>query len=225
MVCTLRERVEVPRLARAWRAVADRHQALRAEFHWRGLDRPAQVFLDSVPVVIDESDWRGLGGQAQDERLSGYLAEDRARGFDLARPPLFRLACFRMEAERYEFVWSLPHIIADGRSMRMVLEEVFDAYESPGHLGEPPAYSGFLEWLRRREDSSAEAYWREALGGFAGPTRLAVDRAADREPAGPVSGPPRYWRRVFRLPESTTVALRALARRYDVTANTILQGA
>ena len=61
------------------------------------------------------------------------------------------------------------------------------------------------------------------LGDFASPTRLAVNRAADGGPAEIVPGCARYTRREFRLPESLTADLGALARRHDVTVNTILQ--
>ena len=228
LVVTLRERLEVPRLARAWQEVTDRHQALRAGFCWQGLDRPAQAFRDSVSIGIEEHDLRGLGEREQSGRLAAYLAEDRGRGFDLTRPPLFRLACFRMAAEDFRLVWTFHHIIIDGRSIRIVLEDVFAIYEAScrpdGRLpGEPRPYSEYLEWLQRRDDSAAEAYWRDALGDFASPTRLAVDRAADGGPAEIGPGCPRYTRREFRLPESLTADLGVLARRHDVTVNTILQ--
>jgi amino acid adenylation domain-containing protein len=230
LVCTLHERIEIAHLARAWQEVTDRHQALRAGFRWQGIDRPAQAFLDSVPIGIDEYDLRGLGQREQAERLAAYLAEDRGRGFDLTRPPLFRLACFRMAADDFRMVWSFHHIIIDGRSIRIVLEEVFAIYEAACRserrvLGKPHAYSQYLEWLERKDDSTAEAYWRNALKSFTSPTRLAVDREAGAGPAEFGSGPPRYSRREIRFPAPLTAELQALARQLDVTVNTILQGA
>src|SRR5262249_31154387 len=61
VVCTLREPLDVPHLARAWQLVADRHQALRAGFRWQGLEQPLQAFRASVAIDVDEHDWRVLG--------------------------------------------------------------------------------------------------------------------------------------------------------------------
>ena len=136
LVATLHEPLEIPRLAQAWQAVVDRHEALRAEFRWQGVDWPGQSFHDHVPVEIEEYDLRGLGELAQEQGFSAYLADDRQCGFDLSRPPLFRLACFRIAAEEYRLVWSFHHILIDGRSIRIVLEEVFDCYEALGCPGD-----------------------------------------------------------------------------------------
>jgi len=137
LVAALHERLEIPRMARAWQEATDRHQALRAGFRWQGLDRPVQAFRDSVAIGIEEHDLRGLGERGQAERLAAYLAEDRGRGFDLTRPPLFRLACFRMAAEDFRLVWSFHHIIP-----RAVRIETFPG--SPGSCYPPGEGRGSL---------------------------------------------------------------------------------
>ena len=230
LVATLHEPLEIPRLAQAWQAVVDRHEALRAKFRWQGVDWPGQSFHDHVPVEIEEYDLRGLGELAQEQGFSAYLADDRQRGFDLSRPPLFRLACLRIAAEEYRLVWSFHHILIDGRSIRIVLEEVFDCYEALGCPGDwapsaPRPYSDFLDWQQSNDPAAAEPYWRDALRGFAGPVRLPIDRAADHGLAGAPSGPPRQARCEVRFPGSLTAELRAFARRHDVSVNTIVQGA
>jgi amino acid adenylation domain-containing protein len=230
LVMTLREPLELPLLARAWQAVTDRHQALRVSFRWHGLDRPVQAFRDSLAIGIEESDLRNIDQCEQRARLSAYLAADRQKGFDLSNPPLSRLTCFQTAKEEYELIWSFHHIMIDGRSIRIVLEEVFRTYDalasgSSCELSRPHPYSAFLEWLERRDQRGAESYWRETLGGFSSPTKLAVDRGSYGH-AGEVSpGLPSQSISEIRFSEAQTSGLRALATRHGVSVNTILQGA
>src|SRR5580698_3073896 len=52
--------VDVPNLIRAWQAVVARHSALRASFHWEGLEKPVQVVHRDVQLPIDRQDWRTI---------------------------------------------------------------------------------------------------------------------------------------------------------------------
>ena len=68
------------------------------------------------------------------------LQDDRRRGFDLARPPLLRLALHRLKDDHYQFVWTSHHILIDGRSRQILLEELFAIYDALA-TGTPPALS------------------------------------------------------------------------------------
>jgi non-ribosomal peptide synthetase component F len=49
-----------------------------------------------VALKIAHTSWRGLDAAEQQERLAGFLAADRARGFELTEEPLLRLALFEL---------------------------------------------------------------------------------------------------------------------------------
>ena len=223
MVCTLPEAIDLPCLERAWQAVTDRHSALRAAFGWGDDDRPFQWFRDAVRIGIADHDWRDIPAGEQEDRLAAFLAEDRERGFELSGAPLFRLAHFRMGAEHHVLVWTFHHIILDGRSLPILLDEVFaihDARFAGGEcrLPDPTEYRDVLVGLDGREPASTEeAYWRESMAGLSEPTRLAIDRGAGGDARSATVG--------LRLPEGLTNALGELARENGVTVNTVVQGA
>ena len=73
---------------------------------------------------------------------------------------------------------------------------------------------------QRKELSTAEAFWREALAGFATPTPLGIDRGAGAEPQERAE-PCRYE---YLLPAKRTSALAGFARRHRLTLNTVIQG-
>ena len=204
------------------------------------------MVADEVEVPFAELDWSG------DDQFSQWLAEDRRRGFDLAEPPLFRLALIRCGPADYQFVWTFHHTLLDGRSHRLVLEEAFAAYEAIRD-GAPPSsapvrpFREHVEWLGRQDPAAAERYWRGLLAGFEAPTR--VPAAEPRPGPPPRSGeggedleisPPSPLRgggpggrgfgvelseQSVTLPEVVMANLKAFAAENDLTPTTLLHAA
>ncbi|HVR95699.1 MAG TPA: non-ribosomal peptide synthase/polyketide synthase [Thermoanaerobaculia bacterium] len=211
---------------RAWRRLLDRHPVLRTAFLWDGPEEPLQVVYAQVPLAWERRDWRGLPGAEREARLAAFLAEDRGRGFDLAQPPLMRLALLRLSDETCRFVWSHHHVLLDGWALAILLRELFTLYEAEARGEEPllpPArpYRDFIAWLERQSREAAETFWRAALAGFTAPTPLGVDRAH----AGETGLEPGQAFRTALLPPAVTGELSAFARRHRLTLNTLTQGA
>ncbi|HEX2092660.1 MAG TPA: non-ribosomal peptide synthase/polyketide synthase, partial [Longimicrobiaceae bacterium] len=211
---------------RAWREVTARHMALRTGFAWEGIDRPLQVVRREVELEIRREDWSGAPTGAGEERMRAFLREDRARGFDPARPPLMRLALFRTGPEEHELVWTHHQMMVDGWSVPLIFGEVAALYgaHSGGRLPElipVRPYREYTAWLQRQDPARAEHFWREALAGFTASTPFGVDRTSTR-PADPER---RYPQLGHALSAEDTGPLLAVSRRYGVTANTLVQGA
>ncbi|HEY3569258.1 MAG TPA: amino acid adenylation domain-containing protein [Thermoanaerobaculia bacterium] len=215
--------------AAAWRRVVERHTALRTAFVWHGVERPLQLVRKSVEIPWASEDWRGLPAAEADARWRAFLAADHARGFDLARAPLLRLALARVGEARRRLAWSTHHILFDGWCFPLLLNEVFTLYGAavkgrPAEL--PPArpFRDYIDWLGRRDPAEAEAFWRQRLEGFTAPTPVPFDRP-DRLPPGHVPGPEEYFDRAVTLPAALGASLEGLAQRLRVTLNTLVQGA
>ena len=226
VVAGLHEAVDAPALARAWERVVTRHAILRTGFRWQGLDEPQQVVHPEIETPFVEEDWRGIPAAEQQQRLNEFLRADRRRGFDLARPPLLRLALFRLADEDYTLVWTFHHILLDGRAFPLILREVFALYEVASAGGDlalptPQPFRDHIAWLAGQDLAGAESFWRESLRGFTTPTPLVVER---QRSAGGTPGTG-HRAMALRLTESTTTRLRAFAERHDLTLNTLIQGA
>ncbi len=223
---TLRGDLDLVAFERAWQRVIDRHPILRTAFAWKSLDRSLQVVHRRVSLQLEERDWRGASPAEQEARLEGFLQADRARGFDLSRAPLMRLALLRTADDVHAFVWSHHHILLDGWSLPLLLREVFGFYEAFRQgkdldLETPRPYRDYIRWLDQQDVTEAEAFWRRTLAGFAAPTPLTVDRpsesVADRKE--------RYEELEIQLSREPTSALQSLARQQHVTLSTLVQGA
>ena len=96
-------------------------------------------------------------------------AAERAAVCDVVGQPPFRGALIRSGEELHRFVLTFHHIVLDGWSMPILLQEIFAGYYGH-HLGAPIPYRRFVTWLADRDESAAEAAWGQVLAGFDTPT-------------------------------------------------------
>lgn len=210
----------------AWRQVVQRHPILRTAFAWQNVERPLQVVRPSVQIPWREEDWRELPLAIRQERLEDFLHADRAEGFNLARAPLMRFTLIRVEDTVYHFIWSYHHLLLDGWSVPLVLQDMRHFYEAECHgknveMAFCRPYRDYIAWLQHQDLSEAEEFWRQRLAGFTTPTPLAVDQAPSRKRT---QGGERAEREI-RLSRTTTETLVVRSRRERLTLNTLAQAA
>ncbi|HVN52765.1 MAG TPA: amino acid adenylation domain-containing protein [Anaerolineaceae bacterium] len=225
--CRLDGELDVPAFEHAWQKVIDRHAILRTNFLIRSVKEPVQVVQKMAALTLEEKDWTGLSPDEQEASLQAFIAEDQRCGFDLTKAPLMRLALMRIASQAYQFVWSFHHILLDGWSVPLLLQEVLYQYESirrgnPVNLPPVQPYRDYILWLRRQSLSDAEAFWRQKLQGFTVPTPIRTEHSQDRSRREITAG---VKENETVIDEATTAALQAFARRNQFTLNTVLQGA
>ena len=121
------------RLREAVQAVVRRHPHLAAHFSDQ-FDEPVQV-ITADPVMA----WQyvELDGDDIAEQVERICAAERAAVCDLASQPAFRAALLRTGEDQYRFVLTFHHIVLDGWSMPILLQEIFAGYygHAPGRAG------------------------------------------------------------------------------------------
>ena len=212
-------------LRESWRAVIRRHPILRTSFHYERLDLPVQVVSDDAEPEWQESDWRGTPAEEIEQRLNAMLDEDRTRPFELGRAPLMRLAVVRVADEAWWLVWSYHHLLLDGWSTYLVLDDVFGWYRelAAGRLperGAPRPFWEYVAWTQRQDLGRAESFWSERLAGFTEPTPIGGE-AVDL----PVRNGPEFGEVHATLPPEVFTGLEALARTRRLTLGTVVQAA
>ncbi|WP_080422208.1 non-ribosomal peptide synthetase [Burkholderia ubonensis] len=228
IVAAIEGECDAARLERAWSHVYARHDALRVSFAWRDLDDPVQRVHAPQPLALEI---REIAAHVDPEQaLAAFLAEDRARGVDLARPPLMRVTLLRRDGAPWRLVWTHHHALLDGWSMAILLGEVAHCYAADAagrapSLPAAPSYARFVAArLRAQHDQhgqrDAEAFWRATLGPRHAPLDLGLTAVAGSAPHATQTG---TVRRV--LPPELTAALNAVAARERVTLNTVVEGA
>ncbi len=210
-----------PELLRAsWASVVARHDTLRTAFVWDGLDDPLQVVRAEVEHPWEHIDLTGVPDADRDGEITRILASDRDQGFDLAAAPLSRMLLIRTGDQQWEWVWSFHHLIVDGWSAQVLLDELFGTYRAsadgrPLTLPDPPPYRDFVAYYLDRDTEAERDYWTRKLAGYAAPLDLSV-------PGLPASEGSTGYRTEYRsLDQAMSDDLAALARSHQVTLNTV----
>lgn len=214
-------RLDLDVLRAAWCHLVERHPALRTSIVWDGVDDPVQVVRERVDLPWEVVDRRADPPSETDlDELAGRRLD---AGLDLRRAPVMGLCLVRVDDARTHVVWDFHHLLVDGWSAALLIDEMLEAYEAcrAGQTPELPAAPPFREhlaWLQRRDRTASERYWRERLSTRAGPFRLPVAHSA---PATSYEAG-RVERSLDRV---TTDELVEIARSERVTVNTIVQAA
>ncbi|MFF4393955.1 condensation domain-containing protein, partial [Streptomyces sp. NPDC001552] len=210
------------RLHAAADAVLNRHANLRAGFRQRRQQegQPVQLIAANVKTPWRLVDLRDHDVEEQTAVLERAVAEEKARRFDMARPPLIRFTLFRLAEDRFVLLLTAHHILLDGWSMPLLMRELFELYGSGGDdavLPRVAPYRDYLSWLAARDRETGKAAWAEALSGLEEPCHLAS--------AGTAEGVARPEQITRMVSAELTGALQELARSRGLTMNTLVQGA
>lgn len=223
-VYTIEGPLDPEALIRAWRMVFSAHPALRTSFHWEGLDEPLQVVHREVTPPAHRYDWSDVGEQEQRERLPRLLADDRSQGFDLTDAPAQRLYLIRLGPDRHVVAWSHHHLLLDGWSVPIFMNEVMADYAVLTAGGSPPApappYRDYIAWLQRQDLAAAQRFWTETLAGFQ-PAHLAPLRTT----VGLRHGTGAVDRHTMSMPAELERGLQAAAARHKVALSALLHAA
>ncbi|WP_338051255.1 amino acid adenylation domain-containing protein [Pseudonocardia acidicola] len=222
--------IDVAALRAAAQDLLDRHPQLRAGFAQLADGRVVQAVAARVALPWDEVDLSGLVPADQDRRAAAVIDADRARRFDLARPPLLRATLLRLEPGRARLVLTFQHIVLDGWSVVVLVRDLLAAYRARVAAAPVPADDGALarhrEWFGRlagRDADAAREAWRAELAGLDEPTRLLPAVVPGPPPGGPGAG--RHAQLRFTLDERATTMLVTAARGRGLTLGTALHGA
>ncbi|MFD9478345.1 amino acid adenylation domain-containing protein [Streptomyces nojiriensis] len=196
-----------------------RHSALRAAFCEIPEGDAVQVVLDvgACPLPWAEHDLSALPPDQAEAALRRLRDEDRVRRFDLSRAPLLRFTLVRLDTEQWHLIMTNHHILLDGWSTPLLVQELFQLYTGQDDL--PPArpYRDYLRWLAAQDTAAAQQAWREALDGLDGPTLVAPGRSVASHGA--------VGRLTAELSADATARLQERARGLGVTLNTVVQAA
>ncbi|MFD8368438.1 amino acid adenylation domain-containing protein [Streptomyces hygroscopicus] len=195
-------------LRHACDSLVRRHDGLRAGFRLGESGEPVQFIAESAEVP-----WRYADARQSDS--AALLLEERLCGFDLARPPLIRFLLVQLCDTRWRLAVTNHHIILDGWSTSLLVNELLALYQRPfEELAPAPAYRDFLNWLAKEDFTEARHAWANALSGLDGPTLVAPAASCE------TTATPGTVARV--VPGGVTRALQEQARRHGATLNSLL---
>ncbi|MGI6835530.1 lichenysin non-ribosomal peptide synthetase LicA [Bacillus paralicheniformis] len=158
-VLQLEGKLDLKRLESAAQMLIKRHEAFRTTFEIKG-GEPVQRIWEAAELTIDVID--------ADEQEAEKLIKEFIRPFDLTKAPLFRMSIIRFTGEKHLLLVDMHHIISDGASVSVLIDEMTKLYA--GEALEPLRiqYKDFSVWqqhLLTERHKVQEEYWLKELAG------------------------------------------------------------
>ncbi|GGS28025.1 amino acid adenylation domain-containing protein [Streptomyces parvus] len=204
----------------AVQALLERHENLRAGFAYEGLSQPVQFVPAVTEIPWTETDLSTMDAAERGAEVDRLMRAARAERFDVTRPPLLRCALLRLGAGRARLVLTLHHLLLDGWSTPILLDELMRLYASggdPAGLPEVSPYRTYLRWVAGQDRESSERAWGQVLDATVRPTLLA--------PADPDRAPVATEKVSATFEGDLVTGLTAFAGRHGMTMSTVVQGA
>ncbi|MDJ0392784.1 amino acid adenylation domain-containing protein [Rhodococcus sp. G-MC3] len=220
VVLTLGGDLDVARLQSASTALMSRHSSLRTVFVQTESGESVQILRSHNNAGWIEIDLSELSEDDRQERLAAAIAADRTDRFDLETDPLLRFTVIRLSQNELRLIVTDHHIVLDGWSMPILLQELLALYALHGDdhvLPRPRDYRTYLAWLASSDQDISLDAWAESLDGVRDPCLLADEVR--------VSVPNWALAQDHTIGTSDTAALVEAAARLQITMNTLVQAA
>ena len=185
----LRGRLDVGALEGALDRIVSRHEVLRTTF----------AVVEGQPVQRIGRAEQGLslrvhdlrGHSEADRELQELAREEAQEGFDLQAGPLVRGRLIVLGEEEHVLLVTMHHIVSDGWSMGVLVEELSALYAAFAEGKEDPLaplsiqYADYAAWQRRWVSGAVlqaqGAYWQRTLAGAPAVLELPTDHPRPSE--------------------------------------------
>lgn len=168
----LNEDIEMHKLKHAIERLVTRHEIMLATFGT--IDGSPVQYLNSSNASIEllEIDYKSADKETKLKKLKSR--------FDLKKGPLFRFGVIKVSEVKKILVFVIHHLIADGRSIRLILRDLFSLLKTDESLPELPIrYIDYADWINHLVASEKkvelENYWLTRMNGFNGQKGLPTD--------------------------------------------------
>ncbi|WP_170113174.1 non-ribosomal peptide synthetase [Ahniella affigens] len=191
--------LDVSAMARTFQAIARRHDSLRTYFSEQN-GEPVQCIDPTHVLDVEVIDLSDLTSADQEARVQSLVQANVDWKFDVSRLPLMRIVLIRTRTDEHFLLMNLHHIIYDGWSKGLLLQEMAVLYpafrdgqpEPCERLPELPIqYGDYAAWQREGRSQEIDRqlqYWKDRLRGSLALLELPADRARPAAPTGNGAG-------------------------------------
>jgi amino acid adenylation domain-containing protein len=155
--------INIEKLKSALQSVIDRHEALRTNF--KTLDGYPLQYIHTEQTL----DFTLYRLPQEKQNIAEVVPRDLLQGFynapfNLSESHLFRVLLIQSAPDEYCLAMSIHHIVSDGWSMQVLLNELTQVYSDKPLAPLKLQYSGYSAWLQKLKstDESLE-FWKNKL--------------------------------------------------------------
>lgn len=173
MIC-LRGNLNRNWLINAINETVKRHEVLRTAFISDG-EEPLQIVHENLEISLPFQDISDLSKAEKEVFVMQSVREAAMREFSLASLPLIKFSLLKLETDEHILVLVMHHIISDGWSIGVLINEISEIYAAFEENRAPNLprlsiqYPDYAVWQRENIESGKlerqVGYWTEKLSG------------------------------------------------------------
>ncbi len=178
-------RLSIPALKQTLNEIVGRHEILRTCFSMVD-GEPLQFISPARQLAFPVADLSELSEAERGSEARRLVGEESQYSFDLKQGPLVRINLLRLGEQEHVLILVLHHIISDGWSMGILVNEMAILYEAFLRGGASPLpelsiqYADYSVWQRQWLQGEVLAqqlsYWKQKLEGAPPVLELPTDR-------------------------------------------------
>ncbi|TYS51128.1 non-ribosomal peptide synthetase [Bacillus infantis] len=205
--------------SKAWNHVLESNSILRADFLWEGFQRPIHVINPISKVKVEFMDWTGRAAVNIEEELRLLRDKERLEGFSPGKDPMIKLKLILLDNNLHYFIWTYHHLLLDGWSMPMVINQLSDSYNAFNTGKElnkisTLSFGDFSYWQSKQDFSSGREFWLEKLNDYENRAMLNGSRTSEENMNKEMK---------FQVSNIISKNLKALAANKKTTLNSVIQ--
>ncbi|WP_344813462.1 non-ribosomal peptide synthase/polyketide synthase, partial [Chitinophaga oryziterrae] len=210
---------------KSWDLLLGRHSILRTAFYYNIFKVAVQAVYKNVSIPLELIDFRNVSGKEQEDALLSYEHADLYRQFNFEQPPLMRVTLIQLSDNKYRLLWTVHHLVFDGWSLPVILEEFLNTYDelvsgSPVTNYKEDLYEDYIHHINRISKIAQQEFWTNYMGGLSESTLLpfipaGIERSRNVEKFNALE---------HTLNIDQTASLQAYAQQQHITVNTLMQG-
>ncbi|MEA5574015.1 non-ribosomal peptide synthetase [Calothrix sp. UHCC 0171] len=163
----LKGEFQLDAMHQAVQSLVNRHDALRTSISDEG---DFQSILPNLEIEVPVINFSYLNQEDCQYQLDKWFHKESLAAFDLNQAPLFRFHILKLTEKHHLLVFTAHHIIVDGWSMGIILQELATLYSAEcqnfdTRLKQPMQFREYIKWQEQQistpEMQIHESYWLE----------------------------------------------------------------
>ena len=206
-------------LRKAWEATVKRHEILRTTIHWINVKKPIQVVRPHLDIDWNYYDWSTMEESSYIDVINKFKFKEEERITNFEKGPLARINVIRFSENLHYLIWNCHHILLDGWSSSILLNDIFLHYEgfvnnTVPNLDILPTTKSYFHWSQRQDKQEALGFWKKTLDKLEYSPIFSAGET-------PLKGKNRN--ECFTLSSQQTSDLNKLSKKYKITLNSLFQ--
>ncbi len=169
----------------AWQRAVNKHEVMRSRFSYNHMNKPLQIILSRDVVTIEHVDYSTLAADKANENIQGLMLSNQCRRIRFDEVPAFNLFWIERPEGKTSFVISLHHLLLDGWSIFLLLNEVTKLYKHSldnvtSNSSEVKKIQEYVKHRSRQNYSEGMKFWTDYLADYKNARPLRFIRHSDQ---------------------------------------------